>query len=83
MLSTNCKVKLLKSRDNGKAFFEVIEALRVERARLQAPDTRMEGLKLVNIDQRAVATSKAVSPRKGMIILVALVGGMVSGGAWH
>jgi len=36
---------------------------------------------LVNIDQRAVPSSKPVRPRKALIVLVALLGGLVLGTA--
>jgi LPS O-antigen subunit length determinant protein (WzzB/FepE family) len=79
MLSTNRKVERLKSRENEAAFLEGIEALRAERARLQGLDTSVKGLQLVSIDQRAVASGKPVSPRKGLIILASFVGGLVIG----
>ncbi|MBC3494005.1 Wzz/FepE/Etk N-terminal domain-containing protein [Pseudomonas taiwanensis] len=79
MLSTNRKVQMLRARENEAAFLEGIEALRVERARLQAIDTKLDGLHLVSIDQRAVESSKPVKPRKGVIVLVALIAGLVLG----
>jgi LPS O-antigen subunit length determinant protein (WzzB/FepE family) len=79
LLSTNRKVQAIKSRANEEAFLEGIEALRVERARLQGVDTQLQGLHLVSIDQRAVASSKPVKPRKAIIVLVALVGGLLLG----
>lgn len=48
-------------------------------ARLQAIDTKLDGLHLVSIDQRAVESSKPVKPRKGVIVLVALIAGLVLG----
>ncbi|WP_448197302.1 Wzz/FepE/Etk N-terminal domain-containing protein [Pseudomonas putida] len=79
MLSTNRKVEAIKSRADEGAFLEGIEALRVERSRLQALDTRLQGLQLVTVDQRAVASSKPVKPRKALIVLFALIGGLFVG----
>ncbi|MFJ4055416.1 Wzz/FepE/Etk N-terminal domain-containing protein [Pseudomonas sp. NPDC089743] len=79
MLSTNRKVQAIKARANEEAFLEGIDALRIERARLQAIDTQLQGLHLVNVDQRAVASTKPIKPRKTLIVLVALVGGLLLG----
>lgn len=79
LLSTNRKIQAIKSRANEQVFLEGIEALRVERARLKAIDTQLQGLHLVSIDQRAVASTKPVKPRKALIVLIALLGGLVLG----
>ncbi|WP_414156934.1 Wzz/FepE/Etk N-terminal domain-containing protein [Pseudomonas sp. BNK-15] len=79
MLSTNRKVQAIKARANEEAFLEGIDALRAERARLQAIDTQLQGLHLVNVDQRAVASAKPIKPRKAVIVLMALVGGLLLG----
>lgn len=79
MLSTNRKVQMLKARENEAAFLEGIEALRVERARLLGIDTKLEGLSLVSIDQRAVATSKPLKPNKALIVILALTAGLIIG----
>lgn len=81
MLSTNRKVEAIKSRADEQAFLEGIEALRVERSRLQAVDTRLQGLQLVNVDQRAVASAKPVKPRKALIVAFAFIGGLLLGTA--
>lgn len=79
LLSTNRKVEAIKARASEEAFLEGIEGLRVERARLQAIDTQLQGLHLVNIDQRAVPSSKPLKPRKALIVLIAFVGGLLLG----
>ncbi|WP_367237599.1 Wzz/FepE/Etk N-terminal domain-containing protein [Pseudomonas sp. Rh2] len=79
MLSTNRKVQVLKARENEAAFLEGIEDLRVERARLLGIDTKFDGLELVSVDQRAVASNKAVRPNKVLVVLFAFVGGLVVG----
>lgn len=79
LLSTNRKVQAIKARASEAAFLEGVEALRVERARLQAIDTQLEGLHLVNIDQRAVLSNKPLKPRKALIVLIAFIGGLLLG----
>lgn len=79
LLSTNRKIQAIKSRANDQAFLEGIEVLRVERARLQTIDTNLQGLQLVSIDQRAVASIKPVKPRKVIIILIASFAGVLLG----
>ncbi|HDS1758585.1 TPA: LPS O-antigen chain length determinant protein WzzB [Pseudomonas putida] len=79
LLTTNRNVQAIRSRDNEQAFLEGIEALRVERARLQSVDTELQGLRLVSIDQRAVASGQPVKPRRSIIILLALIGGTLIG----
>lgn len=79
MLANNRSVEAIKARENEEAFLEGVEALRAERARLQSIDTKLEGLNLVTIDQRAVASSKPLKPRKAIIIIVALIIGLLLG----
>lgn len=79
LLSTNRKVQAIRARASEAAFLEGIEGLRVERARLQAIDTQLQGLHLVNIDQRAVPSNKPLKPRKTLIVLIAFIGGLLLG----
>lgn len=79
LLSTNRNVEAIKSRMNDQSFLEGIEALRTERARLQSIDTKLEGLNLVAVDQRAVPSSKPVKPRKGLLAAAGLVLGLFLG----
>ena len=79
LLATNRTVEAIKTRANDQAFLEGVEALRGERARLQAIDTQLLGLHLVTIDQRAVAAKLPIKPRKSLIVLISLVGGGVLG----
>ncbi|WP_240326866.1 Wzz/FepE/Etk N-terminal domain-containing protein [Pseudomonas parafulva] len=79
LLSNNRSVEAIKSRGNDQAFLEGIEALRVERARLQAIDTKLQGLSLVSVDQRAVASNKPIKPRKGIWVGVGLIIGLLIG----
>lgn len=81
MLENNRKIESLKARQNEQAFLEGIETLRVERARLKAINTDMSQLRLVNVDQLAVAPSKPIKPRKALIVAVAFVLGLLLGAA--
>lgn len=81
MLSNNRKVQALKARENEEAFLEGIEALRVERTRLQGIDTGLKGLALVSIDQRATSSSKPVKPNKMLVVLGACIVGLFLGAA--
>ncbi|WP_256249023.1 Wzz/FepE/Etk N-terminal domain-containing protein [Pseudomonas sp. NBRC 111124] len=79
LLSNNRSVEAIKARANERDFLQGVEALRVERARLQSIDTQMLGLHLVSIDQRAVASAKPIKPRKAFVVGIALIGGLLLG----
>ncbi|PIK78051.1 chain-length determining protein [Pseudomonas sp. 382] len=79
LLSNNRSVEAIKARANEQDFLEGVEALRVERARLQSIDTQLLGLRLVSIDQRAVASGKPIKPRKVFVVVIALVVGLALG----
>ncbi|MNJ38506.1 LPS O-antigen length regulator [compost metagenome] len=79
MLASNRKIEMLKARQNEIVFLEGVEALRAERARLERINTDMQQLRLVIVDQSAVPPTKPIAPRKALIILAALFGGLVIG----
>ncbi|WP_237772740.1 Wzz/FepE/Etk N-terminal domain-containing protein [Pseudomonas putida] len=79
LLSNNRSVEAIKARANDQDFLEGIEALRVERARLQSIDTQLLGLHLVSIDQRAVASNIPIKPRKAFVVGIATVVGLLLG----
>ncbi len=79
LLSNNRNVEAIKARANDQDFLEGVEALRIERERLKAIDTQLQGLQLVSIDQRAVAASKPIKPRKALIVMLAFIGGLLLG----
>lgn len=79
MLARNPSVEAIRARVNEQAFLEGVEALRVERQRLQSINTQLESLQLVNVDKRAVASSKPVKPHKALIVMFSLVGGLLLG----
>nr|WP_306109975.1 GNVR domain-containing protein [Pseudomonas sp. MN1F] len=79
LLANNRNVEAIKARANDQDFLEGVEALRVERERLKAIDTQLQGLQLVSVDQRAVAAAEPVKPRKALIVLLTAVGGLLLG----
>lgn len=79
LLANNRNVEAIKARADDKAFLEGVEALRVEGARLSSIDTQLQGLHLVSIDQRAVASINPIKPRKAFIVLSALLVGLLLG----
>ncbi|WP_313646000.1 Wzz/FepE/Etk N-terminal domain-containing protein [Pseudomonas sp.] len=79
LLANNRNVEAIKARANDQDFLEGVEALRVERERLKTIDTQLQGLKLVSVDQRAVAAAKPIKPRKALIVLLTAVGGLLLG----
>ncbi|PSS47919.1 chain-length determining protein [Pseudomonas sp. BBP2017] len=79
LLASNRQVESLKARKNEAVFLEGIESLRVERMRLQGIDTDMKQLRLVSIDQQAVAPNRPIKPRKVLIVAFALAGGLLLG----
>jgi len=79
LLSNNRSVEAIKARDNDQNFLEGVEALRAERVRLQNIDTQLQGLQLVSIDQRAVASAKPIKPRKALIVMFTFLVGVMLG----
>ena len=79
LLANNRSAEAIKARVNDQAFLEGVEALRVERQRLQSINTQLQNLQLVSVDKRAVASSKPVRPHKALIVMFSLVGGLLLG----
>ncbi len=79
MLARNPSVEAIRARVNENAFLEGVEALRVERQRLQSINAQLESLQLVSVDKRAVASSKPVKPHKALIVMVSFAGGLLLG----
>lgn len=78
LLEHNRQIETLNSRENEDLFLKGLAGWREEAARLRAMDFDAAALKLVSIDQRAVAPTEPVKPRKAMIVMLALVlGGML------
>ncbi|ORT71983.1 chain-length determining protein [Pseudomonas mosselii] len=79
LLSNNRNVEAIKARASEQAFLEGVEKLRVERERLLSIDTQLQGLQLVSVDERAVASAAPVKPRKTLIVAFSFVGGLLLG----
>lgn len=79
LLSANREVEILIARADGDVFLRGVEELRAERARLLHISTNMQALKLVTIDQSAVAPMQPVKPRRLLIIILGLMLGVIIG----
>ncbi|MDY0834821.1 MULTISPECIES: Wzz/FepE/Etk N-terminal domain-containing protein [unclassified Pseudomonas] len=79
MLQVNREVEVLKKRGNEDIFLQDVEPLRAEVARLKSLNIDMSGLKLVTIDRRAQEPLSPIKPKKGLVIALSLVGGVVLG----
>ncbi len=79
MLQVNREVEVLKKRGNEDIFLQDVEPLRAEVARLKSLNIDMSGLKLVTIDRRAQEPLSPIKPKKGLVIALSLVGGLVLG----
>lgn len=79
MLQVNREVEVLKKRGNEDIFLQDVEPLRAEVARLRGLNIDMSGLKLVTIDRRAQEPLDPIKPKKGLVIALSLVAGLVLG----
>lgn len=79
MLQVNREVEVLKKRGNEDIFLQDVEPLRAEVARLKGLNIDMSNLKLVTIDRRAQEPLSPIKPKKGLVIALSLVGGLVLG----
>lgn len=78
LLEHNRQIETLNSRENEDLFLKGLAGWREEAARLRAMDFDAAALKLVSIDQSAVAPTRPIKPKKTMIVALALVlGGML------
>jgi|TARA_Y100001949_G_scaffold168132_1_gene166521 LPS O-antigen subunit length determinant protein (WzzB/FepE family) len=78
LLEHNCQIETLNSRENEDLFLKWLAQWREEAARLGAMNFDAAALKLVSIDQSAVAPTHPVKPKSAMIVVLALVvGGML------
>nr|WP_272891600.1 GNVR domain-containing protein [Stutzerimonas stutzeri] len=78
LLEHNRQIETLNSRENEDLFLKGLAGWREEAARLRAMDFDAAALKLVSIDQRAIAPTRPVKPKKTLIVALALVlGGML------
>ena len=79
LLEHNRQIETLNSRENEDLFLKGLAGWREEAARLRAMDFDAAALKLVSIDQSAVAPTRPIKPKKTMIVALALVLGSMLG----
>jgi len=78
MLKNNREVEILKSREGEDLYLSNLAELREEAARLKGIKLDTDRLRLVRLDQPALASSNSVKPKKAMILALGLVlGGMI------
>lgn len=79
MLEANRKIEMLKARENEMLFLEGVESLRAEDARLKNIRTDLKALRLVDVDQFAVSNPDPIRPKKGLIITLGFLFGLIIG----
>lgn len=79
MLEVNREVEVLKKRGNEDIFLQDVEPLRAEVARLRSLNIDMSDLKLVTIDRRAQEPLSPIKPKKGLVIMLSVVAGLILG----
>ncbi|MFI8692498.1 Wzz/FepE/Etk N-terminal domain-containing protein [Stutzerimonas kunmingensis] len=78
LLEHNRQIETLNSRENEDLFLKGLAGWREEAARLRALHIDTDALKLVSVDQSAVAPTRPIKPKKALIVALALVlGGML------
>lgn len=77
-LENNREVQYLQARKGGR-FFENIDKLRGEQARLKTLKASELKIELVRIDQKASTPLKPIKPRKALVVALGLLGGLVFG----
>ena len=78
LLEHNRQIETLNSRENEDLFLKGLAGWREEAARLRALHLDTDALKLVSLDQSAVAPTRPIKPKKALIVALALVlGGML------
>lgn len=78
-LENNREVQYLQARKGEERFFENIDKLRGEQARLKALKASELKIELVRIDQKASTPLKPIKPRKALVVAFGLLGGLVFG----
>ncbi|MCG6542256.1 Wzz/FepE/Etk N-terminal domain-containing protein [Pseudomonas sp. KSR10] len=78
LLEHNRQIETLNSRENEDLYLKGLAGWREEAARLRALHIDTDTLKLVSLDQSAVAPTRPIKPKKALIVALALVlGGML------
>ncbi len=78
-LENNREVQYLQARKGEERFFENIDKLRGEQARLKTLKASELKIELVRIDQKASTPLKPIKPRKALVVALGLLGGLVFG----
>lgn len=79
LLQSNRQVEILAQRKNEDIFLSNVQPLRAEVARLRNLNIDISRLKLVTIDRQALAPVDPIKPRKGLIIVISLILGVLLG----
>ncbi|HCF0783757.1 TPA: LPS O-antigen chain length determinant protein WzzB [Pseudomonas aeruginosa] len=73
------QLQYLQARKGEERFFENIDKLRGEQARLKTLKASELKIELVRIDQKASTPLKPIKPRKALVVALGLLGGLVFG----
>ncbi|MFT0867449.1 Wzz/FepE/Etk N-terminal domain-containing protein [Pseudomonas sp. CAM1A] len=82
MLQVNREVENLKKRSDEDKFLNDAQAWRSEAARLNALKTEFGDLALISVDQKALEPESPVSPKRWLVLAVAVALGLMLGGAF-
>lgn len=78
-LENNREVQYLQARQGEERFFDDIEKLRGEQARLQTLKVGDLKIELVRVDQRAAMPLQPIKPRKVVVLVLGGLGGLMLG----
>ncbi len=79
LLEVNRQVEILGKRSNEDVFLKDIEPLRAEAYRLGNLRTDMSNLGLVSVDRKAQAPLDPIKPKKGLIVALGVIMGLMLG----
>ena len=79
LLEVNRQVEMLGKRSNEDVFLKDIEPLRAEAYRLGNLRTDMSNLGLVSVDRKAQAPLDPIKPKKGLIVALGVIMGLMLG----
>ncbi|AKA85322.1 Wzz/FepE/Etk N-terminal domain-containing protein [Pseudomonas synxantha] len=79
LLRSNREVEVLNSRVNEELFLSGVQPLRAEMARLRSLNIDMGSLKLVSIDKQALEPTSPTKPKRLLIIVLGVLGGLILG----
>lgn len=79
LLEKNREVEALKQRQHEDLFLANIANLRAEQSRLKTMNLQLDDLKLVELDRKAVAPLAPIAPKKWLLAVAGLMGGLLLG----